>query len=51
MMCLLEEIGADRRLDPPHWNRGTEESFTALILAVTDCDLEMEGGTEPATTP
>ena len=29
---------------------GAEESFTALILAVTGCDLEMEGGTEPATT-
>ena len=28
---------------------GAEESFTALILAVTGCDLEMEEGTEPAT--
>ena len=50
MMCLLEEMGGTAGLTAA-LEPGAEESFTALILAVTDCDLEMEGGTEPATTP
>ena len=50
MMCLLEEMGGTAGLTAA-LEPGTEESFTALILAVTDCDLGMEGGTEPATTP
>ena len=49
MMCLLEEMGGTAGLTAA-LEPGAEESFTALILAVTDCDLEMEGGTEPATT-
>ena len=49
MMCLLEEMGGTEGLTAA-LEPGAEESFTALILAVTDCDLEMEGGTEPATT-
>ena len=50
MMCLLEEMGGTAGLTAA-LEPGAEESFTALILAVTDCDLGMEGGTEPATTP
>ena len=50
MMCLLEEMGGTAGLTAA-LEPGAEESFTALILAVTDCDLDMEGGTEPATTP
>ena len=50
MMCLLEEMGGTEGLTAA-LEPGAEGSFTALILAVTDCDLEMEGGTEPATTP
>ena len=50
MMCLLEEMGGTAGLTAA-LEPGAEESFTALILAVTGCDLEMEGGTEPATTP
>ena len=49
MMCLLEEMGGTAGLTAA-LEPGAEESFTALILAVTDCDLGMEGGTEPATT-
>ena len=49
MMCLLEEMGGTAGLTAA-LEPGAEESFTALILAVTGCDLEMEGGTEPATT-
>ena len=49
MMCLLEEMGGTAGLTAA-LEPGAEESFTALILAVTDCDLEMEGGTEPSTT-
>ena len=49
MMCLLEEMGGTAGLTAA-LEPGAEESFTALILAPTDCDLEMEGGTEPATT-
>ena len=49
MMCLLEEIGGTEgmtaALEP-----GAEGSLIALILAVTGCDLETEGGTEPAAT-
>ena len=48
MMCLLEEMGGTAGLTAA-LEPGAEESFTALILAVTGCDLEMEGGTEPAT--
>ena len=48
-MCLLEEMGGTAGLTAA-LEPGAEGSFTALILAVTDCDLEMEGGTEPATT-
>ena len=50
MMCLLEEMGGTAGLTAA-LEPGAEESFTALILAVTGCDLEMEGGTKPATTP
>ena len=50
MMCLLEEMGGTAGLTAA-LEPGAEESFTALILAVTGCDLGMEGGTEPATTP
>ena len=49
MMCLLEEMGGTAGLTAA-LEPGAEESFTALILAPTDCDLEMDGGTEPATT-
>ena len=49
MMCLLEEMGGTAGLTAA-LEPGAEESFTVLILAVTGCDLEMEGGTEPATT-
>ena len=49
MMCLLEEMGGTTGLTAA-LEPGAEESFTALILAPTGCDLEMEGGTEPATT-
>ena len=49
MMCLLEEMGGTAGLTAA-LEPGAEESFTALILAGTDCDLETEGGTEPATT-
>ena len=49
MMCLLEEIGGTEgmtaALEP-----GAEGSLIALILAVTGCDLETEGGTEPTAT-
>ena len=48
MMCRLEEMGGTAGLTAA-LEPGAEESFTALILAVTGCDLEMEGGTEPAT--
>ena len=49
MMCRLEEMGGTAGLTAA-LEPGAEESFTALILAVTGCDLEMERGTEPATT-
>ena len=49
MMCLLEEMGGTAGLTAA-LEPGAEESFTALILAVTDCDLEMEGGTELTAT-
>ena len=49
MMCLLEEMGGTAGLTAAI-EPGAEESFTALILAVTDCDLETEEGTEPTAT-
>ena len=49
MLCRLEEIGGTEGMTRA-LEAGDEGSLTALLLAVTDCDLEMEGGTEPATT-
>ena len=50
MMCLLEEMGGTAGLTAA-LEPGAEESFTALILAVTDCDLEMGGRNRAGNHP
>ena len=49
MMCLLEEMGGTEGLTAA-LEPGAEESLTALILAVTDCDLEAESAPKAAPT-
>ena len=49
MMCLLEEIGGTEGMTAA-LEAEAEGSLIALILAVTGCDLETEGGTEPTAT-
>ena len=49
IMCLLEEIGGTEGMTAA-LEAGDEGSLTALILTVTGCESEMEGGTEPTAT-
>ena len=49
LLCRLEEIGGTEGMTAV-LEAGDEGILTALLDATTGCELEMEGGTEPATT-
>ena len=50
LLCLLEEIGGIEGMTAA-LEAGDEGKLTALLDETTGCELEMEGGPEPAATP